>query len=265
MTALLSVYLGYVSASVRGQLQHRAATFALALGQLLGTGLEFVGALVLLTRFGAIGGWTLSEIAVLYGIVHVGFALAELFARGFDNFERMIRAGEFDRVLLRPRSAALQVLAGEVQLSRLGRTVQGLVVLGFGVHANADTWTASSSSLLAIAVLAGACTFAGTFVLQATICFWTVSGLELANTVTYGAVQSNQYPLPIYPRWMQRLFTYVVPVAATSYWPALGVLGRAEAGPWLLWCLPLLGPLYLAAALWLWSRVGVRHYQSTGS
>jgi len=52
---------------------------------------------------------TLPEVAVLYGMVTTGFALAEAFGRGFDVFASYVKSGDFDRFLLRPRRIALQV------------------------------------------------------------------------------------------------------------------------------------------------------------
>jgi ABC-2 type transport system permease protein len=49
-----------------------------------------------------IQGWTLKEPALIYGILHIGFAIAEASGRGFDTFSRMVIQGDFDRILLRP-------------------------------------------------------------------------------------------------------------------------------------------------------------------
>jgi ABC-2 type transport system permease protein len=58
-----------------------------------------------------------------------------------------------------------------------------------------------------------------------------------------------------------------VPLACVSYYPALGIVGRADPGgaPALVsWLAPLAGFAFLMLSFGIW-RIGVRHYRSTGS
>ena len=48
-------------------MQYRFSFVAERIGNLLVTGLDFVMVAILLTRFQAIGGWTLAEVVFLYG------------------------------------------------------------------------------------------------------------------------------------------------------------------------------------------------------
>lgn len=262
------LYLRYVSVSLRSELQYRVSFLLLALGHFVSTGVEVLGIWALFARFGELPGWTLPEVGVFYGLVNVSFAVGEAFGRGFDGFPELVKTGDFDRLLLRPRSAALQVAAREVQAMRIGRLIQGAIVLAASTHALGVVWTAAHFALLGFAILGGACLFVGLFVLQATMAFWTVETLELMNALTYGGTETAQYPLSIYAPWFRRLFTLVVPLACVSYFPALALLGRSDAAlgcpDWFRWTAPAVGMAFLAISLLLW-RVGVRHYRSTGS
>jgi ABC-2 type transport system permease protein len=256
------LYWRYLGVTARAQMQYRASTLLHAAGQLVLTGLEFGAIWALFARFGSLGGYRLPEIALLYGMASTSFALAESVAFGFDDFARLVVSGDFDRLLLRPRSTALQVAAQDVRVLRIGRLLQGLVVLGWGLWALPISWTLPRALLLGAAVLGGACTFAGLFVAQATLTFFTTQGLEIVNTVTYGGVETAQFPLPIYDRWFSRFFTYVIPLASMNFLPAMVVLGRSTslAG----WLSPLVGPVFFVLSLRLFS-CGVRHYRSIGA
>ncbi len=261
------LYGRLVGAAIRSQMQYRASFIMLALGQFLATVGEFLGVLVLFDRFGSLRGWGLAEVALFYGMVNVAFALAEAFGRGFDTFARLIRSGEFDRLLLRPRSTALQMAGRELDLLRIGRLTQGLLILLWASSALAVTWTAPRLGLLLLAIAGGACLFVGIFVLQATMCFWTTESLEIVNTVTYGGVEAGQFPLTIYSGWFRRLFTYIVPLGAVTYFPAIAILGREDTlGSTRLfqYLAPLIGVAFLLVSLRIW-RLGERHYRSTGS
>lgn len=263
----IRLYFRYLGLSLHGQMQYRGSFLMLAAGTFLTNGMEFLGVWALFLRFGSLRGWSLPEVALLYGMVSISFALAEGIGRGFDLFPNLVKSGDFDRLLLRPVSTALQVAGQELQLMRLGRLAQGAVILGFALHALHLHWTAWKELLLFAAILGGACLFYGLFVLQATMSFWTVETLELMNTVTYGGIETAQYPLSIYRPWFREFFTWVVPLAAVTFFPAHAILGLAEPGapaPAVQWLSPLIGVLFLAIALQVW-KVGERHYRSTGS
>jgi len=105
----------------------------MTLGNLLISGAEFLGIAALFARFGTLQGWSLAEVAFLYGVLNVAFAIAEAASRGFDLFGDMVKSGEFDRLLLRPRSTAFQIAAQVFQLMRVGRLLQGLAVFLWSV------------------------------------------------------------------------------------------------------------------------------------
>nr|WP_145551646.1 ABC-2 family transporter protein [Variovorax boronicumulans] len=231
--------------------------------QFLVTGIEVVAIWALFDRFGSVQGWRIGEVALFYGLVHTMFALADALGRGFD----ILRTGHFDRLLLRPRPLALQLMAHDVRLSRFGRLLQALAVLGFASVTAPMDWTPATIALALFCVAGGVALFLGILVLQGTRAFWTVESLEIANVFACGGVEAGQYPMAVYARWFRRLLTFVVPLACVAYYPGLAILGRADPlgeTDWLGWISPLAGFGFLALSFAAW-RVGVRHYASTGN
>src|SRR5688572_22987357 len=174
----LRLYGRYASISLRSQLQYRASFVMQACGQFLVTSLEFLGIWALFARFGRIRGWTLEEIALFYGMISITFALADALARGFDLFGEIVKHGDFDRILLRPRSTVLQLFGHELTLRRVGRFLQGAAVLAFALVTLDVEWSADRVALLIFTVACGVCTFVGLIILQATSAFWTTESLE---------------------------------------------------------------------------------------
>ena len=265
--SVIRLYGRYLGISVRSQMEYRGSFIMQSIGHFLITCVEFLTIGMLFDRFGGIEGWTLPEVGLFYGMVNTAFALSDAAARGFDQFGTMVKSGDFDRLLLRPRSAALQVAGQELTLRRVGRLLQGLAVLAWSSVSLSIAWTPAKILFLAGTVLCGMCLFFGVIVLQATAAFWTVETLEMFNTLSYGGVQTGQYPLTIYQRWFQRFFTFVVPLAAVTYFPAVAILGRDDPlGTSRIFqhVVPLIGVAFLAVSLQAW-KIGVRHYRSTGS
>ncbi|BEP50925.1 ABC transporter permease [Variovorax sp. V116] len=264
----LPLFFRLMAASISGQARYPVSALLLTLGQFLGTGIEAVAVWALFHRFGEVQGWAIGEVALFYGLVNCMFAIADALGRGFDVLgTEFLRTGTFDRLLLRPRPLALQLMGHDVRISRLGRLLQGLSVLVFATVQADIAWTPGAVAIFLFALAGGIALFLGILVLQGTLSFWTVESLEIANVLTYGGVQAAQYPLALYAQWFRRVLTFIVPLACVAYYPALVILGKPDplgAPAWVGMVSPLAGFAFLAAAFGAW-RIGLRHYASTGS
>jgi ABC-2 type transport system permease protein len=263
----IAVYLRLVSAQLRSQMQYKVS-FGLALvGSFLSCVTEFGVVLVLFSRIPLLAGWSLPEVALLYGLSGVAFAVAEMLAAALDNFQVHIVLGTFDRVLVRPRGALFQVMAEDFALRRVGRIAQSVLVLAIALRLLAVAWTADKVVVVAVALISGTVIYFAIFVLGATFCFWTVQAKEATHVFTYGGDGLASYPLDIYRGSVRRFFTFVVPLAFVNYEPALYLLGRPDplGLPDVARLLSPVAALAMAALAWFGWQQGVRHYQSTGS
>jgi ABC-2 type transport system permease protein len=261
------LYVRLIGAQLRSQMQYKVSFLLAFAGSFLANIIEFGVVLVIFTRIPQLAGWSLAEVALLYGLSGTSFAIAETIAAALDTFQTHIVRGTFDRVLARPRGALFQVIAEDFALRRLGRVGQGVVVLVFALGTLEITWTLDRQIVLASALVCGAVIYFSIFVLGAAFCFWTVQGKEATHILTYGGDGLAQYPLDIYRGGVRRFFTFVVPLAFVNYEPALYVLGRPDplGLPDVVRLLSPLAALLMVAAATLGWRQGVRHYQSTGS
>ena len=262
------LYLRYAAISLRSQTAYPGAFILGSFAQLAGLSSEFLGLWLLFARFGRLGSWSFGEVAIFYGSISTSFALAHISMRGFDVFgPEFVKTGNFDRLLLRPRSTILQLLGHEFRLARLGRLLQAVLAFAIGAHQVHLSLDARTLALGLSSILGGVALFFGIFVLQATLAFWTVESLEVANILTFGGVEAAQYPLDIYPAAFRPVLLYVLPIACVAYYPVVGMLGRHDslgAPDWFLSISAFSGFVFLAFALQVW-RLGVRRYTSTGS
>ena len=257
-------YLNLVLADMRSQMQHRASFAMAAFGNFSATVIDFLGIWALFGSFGALEGWTIAQIAVLYGIVNVSFTISEAVGRGFDEFSGLVKDGGFDRVLLRPRGTVFQMLASRLELSRVGRFSQGLGVLILGIVMQPQPMGVAQIALIVLCIAGGVMLFMGLLMMQAAMCFWTVESLEAFNVLTYGGVTMASYPLEVYSDWFKRFFLYVVPLGCLNYLPSAALFGKVLDYPvWTAYLAPVAGAMFLCAGCIIW-QVGVRHYRSAG-
>lgn len=218
-------------------------------------------------RFPSIAGWTMGEVAFLYGLGATAFGISDLICGGFDSLSQMIRLGTFDRVLTRPVGTFTQVLASDVQIRRLGRIAQGLTAFALALSWHPIEWTAPKVAFTLVALASGVVIFSAIWVIGAAITFWTVETSEVTNVFTYGGSELVSWPLPIYADGLRRFFTYVVPLAFVTYLPSLYILEKADPlglPPVLQLGSPVVAVVFLLFARVCWG-LGVRHYQGTGS
>jgi ABC-2 type transport system permease protein len=262
------LYWLLVGMQLRAQTQYKVSLAVDIVSNLLVTTSEFATLLVFFGPFPTLLGWRVGEVALLYAVTSISFGVAELFGAGFDEFPNLIRRGEFDRVLLRPAGALLQIASSDFRLRRLGRITEGVLALLLALHLLPGLrWAPLQLVVLPLGVLSGALIFLAILLLGATLCFWTVETTELTNILTYGGREMLSYPLTVYHPIMQRIFLFVVPLAFGTYIPVCYVLGRPLPFGLPLgvaFVAPLVALVFALLAVCVW-RVGVHHYQSTGS
>jgi ABC-2 type transport system permease protein len=265
----LGIYRRLIGARVRSQLQYRVSALLDIAGMAIVTGVEFGALAMVFQRFDTIAGWTLGEIAFLYGLVTAAFGAMDLIFGGFDpdTFGPMVQRGALDQLLLRPANITLQVFGSAFLLRRFGKIAQGIVIFCFALSMTSVHWTPAKVVYLPVVFTSQVAFFGGLFVIGATSTFWTVQRIEAINIFTYGGSELMSYPMTVYAKWMRRFFTYLVPMALLNYYPALYFLDKPDplGGPaWAPFLAPVAGCGMLAAALGFW-RFGLKHYTSTGT
>ena len=108
----LDIYRRLIATQIRSQVEYRVAFVLDMITVALATGTGFGTLALILQRFENIGGWTLGQIAFLYGLVDAAFGTMDMIFSGFDpdTFAPMVQRGQFDQLLLRPLDLTLQVL-----------------------------------------------------------------------------------------------------------------------------------------------------------
>ncbi|MFI9200095.1 ABC transporter permease [Streptomyces sp. NPDC053048] len=252
---------------VRSTMAYRASFVMMAAGNFAATALDFVAIVIMFSHVDALGGFSLPEVAFLYGTTSTSFGLADLALGNMDRLGRRVRDGTLDTLLVRPAPVLAQVAADRFALRRLGRVSQGALLLGWSLTRVDVDWTPAAVVLVPVMVVSGALIFGAVFVAGAAFQFRAQDASEVQNAFTYGGTTLLQYPPTVFASDLVRGVTFVVPLAFVNWLPALRVLGRDDPLG-LPGCVDFASPLVAlvccAAAGLAW-RVGLRSYRSTGS
>ncbi|MFI6948349.1 ABC transporter permease [Streptomyces sp. NPDC050422] len=252
---------------LRSTMAYRASFVMMAFGNFAATAFDFVTILLMFSHVDVLGGYTLPEIALLYGAAGTAFGLADLLMGSMDRLGRRVRDGTLDTLLVRPVPVLAQVAADRFALRRLGRVTQGLLVLGYALVTLDIDWTVAKVVLVPLMVLSGGAIFAAVFVAGAAFQFVAQDASQVQNSFTYGGATLLQYPPTVFATDLVRGVTFVVPLAFVNWLPSLYVLGRdypLGLPEWVAFLPPLVAAVCWALAGLAW-RAGLRAYRSTGS
>ena len=260
------LYLKSCRMLMKSQFQYRASFVMQTVSQLIMMGTELLAVIFLINRYTTLGQWNGGEILFFFGIIITSFYLTEAFGRGITNFGPLIGKGELDTLLIRPRGLLFQVLCSQADPRRFGAVLIGIASLVMGCMQANVMLDAVKILLLVWSVIGGSALILGLFMIEATLCFFSVKSIEMVNVLTYGGRSTCQYPIDIYPSWLQLLFSVVAPFALTTHVPAAYILGKPlwNTGLGAAFIAPLSGFAFLGLMILVF-YCGLRHYRSTGS
>ena len=264
---LAGIYRVMVLARIRADWQYRGPFIGYTITQGLITVIDFAEILVIFNRVDQLAGWSVAEVAFLYGVSSTAFHIGDAFVSEVELAARRVRMGTLDTLLIRPVGALLQICADEFAFRRLGKLVQALCVLTYALVSLDIDWNPARLAMFFVTIASGTAIFAAIWIITASWTFWLVEGSEVMNAFTYGSAYVTEYPLPVMVKWLRRFLTFVVPVAFVAYFPSLFILGKDDpfgAPAWASFAAPLVGLALLLVARAAWAHA-IRYYRSTGS
>lgn len=257
------LYTRYTAINVKSTLQYCTWPISILTTIVNGT-VDFLGMMILFSRFGSIGTWTPYHVLLLYGLASTSFGFAEWFSRGYDIFPWHVSSGSFDRILLRPRNTFLQVMGQKFEFQRFGRAAVGLGCTAYAVINLGCKLSLLTIGALLGAILGGWLVYTGIFMMLSALSFWTMQPLDIMYIFTNATLQYAQIPLPLLGNIVQRFLTFILPLGLCYYYPAMLLSGASDHPVWVgLMALPG-GILFFLLSLFIW-KFGVNHYHSSGS
>lgn len=143
----------------------------------------------------------------------------------------------------------------------------GIIIFIYGCTQVHFVWSFMNIVILLL-VLVGATLIRGAlFLATGSLAFWTKSrnSFIFMNFTLFD--QTTKYPMSIYPRLVQIIFTFIIPLGFIAFYPAGDFLNKSSSFSFssgIAWATPLIGIF----TFWLTTRVfrrGLKRYESAGS
>lgn len=266
MLRAFRIYHALVSAALRAEFQYRGNFISATIGGLLfqGAGIAFVA--VVAQRFGSIGGWSLGEVALLYGMRLTSHGLWTIPFAPVISIDSFVREGGFDRVLVRPVNAFVQVATTRFILQTVGDLLGGIVLLAVAATMVDIDWSGWAIGYLLLALVGGAMVEFAVQLLVTSLAFRMTTVRSIRTMVDNIFNTFGGYPLKIFPAGARFALTFMLPAAFMAYFPATVLLQRTDelsVQPWVAYGAPAAGVLLVWLSYTVWRRQ-LRHYESTG-
>jgi len=256
-----------IKAAVRGAAQYRLNFVVLALMGIAYQGSGFAFIAVVLSRFPTIGGWTFSEIAVLYALRLLAHAVYLVPLYMLNELDDLVRNGTFDRFLVRPLNPLIQVLTRRFSVNTLGDVITAIGVLIFASTIAHLSWTPMHVLYAAAAVLGGALIEGALALGISALSFRFVEVWPARYLVDNILLNFGSYPLSVFGFVAQWAMTWVLPVAFIAWVPAAVILDRTGGlgvSAAVAWLAPVVGAVWFALGYQVW-RNQLKNYASTGN
>lgn len=218
---------------------------------------------VVMTQIPDLGGWSLPEILLIYGLITLSKSINHMFADNLWTLGRdYVRTGTFDRFMVRPVDPLFHLLADRFCHDGIGNFLVGAALVSIAASRLNVVWTPLTVGYLLLMVVSGGFIFIALNLMTSVSGFWLMDSVPVTRVV-FEMHEFAKYPLTIYPRFISVLLTALIPYGFASFFPATFLLGR-DSQPLLAWGAPVVAAVLMMIALSVW-RFGLRHYSSTGT
>lgn len=224
-------------------------TFLTNVGFMVLNNASFIVQWIILFRLkGDIGGYSMSEVMLLWGLAASTFGLSRIFfARAF-SLPELIVSGKLDAYLVQPKNVLLSVLT-----SAIGDLLYGLLVLCI------FCFSPGRLLLFLLFTVTGALILTAFALLLGSLSFWLVRADAFSDHMINGVISFSTYPDGIFQGVSRFLIYHLLPVGMAIYRP-VHMMIQFDAGAFL-------AVLGYTALLWVTAVLvfyrGLRRYSSS--
>jgi ABC-2 type transport system permease protein len=220
---LLSVQL---RASAQTSLQYRVEFLVEGALALFWTAWSLVPLLVVFGRRDALAGWTFEEALVVMG----WFTLMKGVLEGAVNpslttVVEHIRKGTLDFVLLKPADAQFLVSTAKFEPWRIVDVLGGIAIFAVAFHRMGRTPPAGGVVIAAVLLGAATVILYSLWILVVAAAFFVVK-VDNLSFLFVSIYDAARWPSSVFRGVLRVVFTFVVPLAVMTTFPAEALLGR---------------------------------------
>lgn len=255
------IYKTFARSSFQRELEFRA-NFCFKIAQNLIWGLFFVLILlVIYSNTDQVGGWNRGEAFILAGTIFLLDASLRMFFWSLLEIPENVRKGTLDFVVTKPIDSHFWVSTRKFDFGQMGSFVAGTATVVFGIVSSGLSPSTFQIAAYIWMTLCAIVTFFSINFMMMTLGIWwvRVDNLWVFSDTMMGI---SRFPIDIYSLWMQKIFTYLLPLAFFAYFPATQL--RTSPQLWMIAVATAWAAVTFMASRVFW-RYAMRSYGSASS
>lgn len=208
-------------------------------------------------------GWSAYEMLVVVGFftMHKG-VLASVIQPSLTQAVEHIRKGTLDFLLLKPADSQFMLSTSKLELAHLTDVAAGAAIIAWAVSRMPDVELGPRDLMFACALfLCGLTILYALWIMVVSLAFKVVK-IDNMSHLFVSLFEAARWPSSVFRGGLSLLFTFVIPLALMTTYPALAVLGRARGAHFLTAAGVAL--FLLIVSRYVWQR-SVRSYTGASS
>lgn len=215
-------------------------------------------------KFGDLNGWSADQLAFLYGIAVLSHGLSIVLFIQTWRIGRFVINGQFDQFLLRPMNVIFQFLFQDFNLVGVSDLIPGIIIFIYGSCKIQFQFNFTNNLLLFCTLMGALLIRGGIWIICGSLSFWSKTPTQFVNLTQELFDRVTMYPLTMYPKFLQNIFTFIIPLAWISFFPTKQLLNMNS--------LPInLAIITLGVGITIFfislniMKFGLRQYESSGN
>lgn len=236
-----------------------------AMGQIVGYTANYLVIWLLLQKFESINGWGWTEIAFLYSLNLLTYAIGASFVYSpMIGLGQILIDGKFEQYITKPLASFPYFIASLFNIGYIAHIlISGTVLIWSLVNTSID-WTIVRILYLILAIISASFLQAAFMVAIGSLSFYFLR-VQYLFTILFRVREFIAYPISVYGTFFQIILTWIIPLAMINYYPSLFLFSHGSSIETTLYGLAALvvGPVVFILAYQIWRR-GINRYSGAG-
>ena len=262
----VQLFFKIIKYSFYAQIEYPGAYLAGISAQWVSYGVEMFMLFLMIWNFGTLAGWLPAEVMFLYSIWLLTYALASTFTFNISrSFSQIAINGTMDEAFVRPMPPLTYLIATHINLGYISHISLTVVVFVISIVQLNVSWSIFHWLWLGVLVVSGS-VITGCMMLICEMPAMRTRSQSPTSMLFWDLRIFSQYPLVIYPRPIQFIFTAVLPYAFINFYPTQVLLGKQDGlfAQITMWLSPFVALILIAITALCWQKI-CRGYESAGT
>jgi ABC-2 type transport system permease protein len=260
----LKLYATYAKLSLMSKLVYKVNAIIGILAFLFMEATSLFTLYILVSSVPSIDGYNIYQIGMLFGLTNMAIGIDHLLTDRLwmvAYFE--VKQGKLDHMFLRPVPVLFQVIASEIQLEAIGELIIAVALITLCGSKIEITGGLPAILLVILGIICAAIIITSFKIMVASLAFKFKRSGPLLQFI-YNFSGFTKYPMKIYPKAIQAILTFVIPLGLCLFFPFENLF-EPKHDPWLLaGGMLAFTVLFSSICIFVWCKM-VKQYESTGS